>query len=104
MDHEPTLFELFQRHYASEMQLWSRFGVRELGKYAVILVGAALDARVIQNGVNRGYDLEHDSFGRIEVRSRREPLDGRSERRVELPIKKLGHFDHFVHVVFRKDY
>ena len=50
----------------------------------------ALGANILRNRVNKGFDLKHESYGRIEVRSRRYPLDERREDRVRLPKVKLA--------------
>lgn len=96
----PRMSALFRQLAAVEQQLWEHFGVKDQGQYAAQLVAQALGARKLANGVNKGYDLHHDLYGRIEVRSRRYPLDGRREDRAQVPVVKAGHFDHFVHLVF----
>ena len=99
-----TMAELFRLLSASEKELWSTHRIREAGGYATRLVAEALGAHVLTNGVNKGYDLTDASLGRIEVRSRRYPFDGRREDRVQVPTAKQGLFDHFVHVVFNETY
>ncbi len=105
MDKKPsTMHALFQRIHDYEKELWSRYGFKDQGPYAELLVAKALGARVLTNGVNQGFDLEHPRYGRIEVRSRRYPLDGRREDRTQVPSSKHGLFDHFVHIVLDQDF
>src|SRR5687768_6297220 len=99
-----TMHALFQLMHACEKELWSQHGIKDQGQYAARLVADALGARVLANGVNQGFDLEHPRYGRIEVRSRRYPLDGRREDRAQVPLSKQGLFDHFVHIVFDGDF
>ncbi|WP_162820671.1 hypothetical protein [Microvirga calopogonii] len=99
-----TMLELFQRMHECEKTLWSRYHLKDQGQYAALLVARALGACVVANGVNQGYDLEHPRYGRIEVRSRRYPLDGRREDRAQVPSSKQGLFDHFAHIVLDQDF
>src|SRR4051812_38398045 len=93
------MLALFRMMHACEKELWSLYGIKDQGQYVARLVAESLGARVVANGVNQGFDLEHDQYGRIEVRSRRLPFDGRREDRAQVPSSKYGLFDHFVHVV-----
>jgi hypothetical protein len=105
MDKTPsTMHALFQMMHACEKELWSQHGIKDQGQYAALLVARTLEARVIANGVNQGFDLEHPRYGRIEVRSRRYPLDGRREDRAQVPSSKHGLFDYFAHVVLDQDF
>jgi hypothetical protein len=100
MNNSPSnMRTIFQQMYLLEQELWSRYRIRDQGQYAARLVGEAIGARVLANGVNKGFDLEHDNYGRIEVRSRRYPLDGRREDRAQVPARKAGLFDYFAHIV-----
>jgi len=100
MSNNPSnMHAIFQQMYLLERELWSRYRVRDQGQYAARLVGDAIGAHVLANGVNKGFDLEHDKYGRIEVRSRRYPHDGRREDRAQVPARKTGLFDYFAHVV-----
>jgi hypothetical protein len=98
------IHDLFRYFHEIEKELWSRYKIKDPGSYAEHLVAKALGASLLRNSVNKGFDLKHESYGRIEVRSRRYPLDGRREDRVELPNVKSGLFDFFVHVVFDPDF
>jgi hypothetical protein len=99
-----SMRELFRYSHEIEKELWSRYKIKDQGSYAEHLVAEALGASVLANGVNKGFDLLHERYGKIEVRSRRYPLDGRREDRAHLSIKKSGLFDFFVHVAFDSDY
>lgn len=101
---KPKMLTFFQEMHNAEQQLWLQHGIRDQGAYAARLVAEALGAHVVTNGVNRGFDLEHPTLKRIEVRSRRKPFDQRNELRIELSAKKRGYFDHCAHVAFESDY
>jgi hypothetical protein len=101
---KPSILSFFRRMYATEKELWDYHHIRTQGSYVALLVAEALGAEVLSDGTTRGHDLYHPSYKRIEVRSRREPLDGRNEFRAELSEKKKGHFDHFVHVALDSNY
>jgi hypothetical protein len=108
MSEEPTpkksIFEYFKRLHSIEAELYQVHGLRKEGAYAERLVATALEAAVLKNGVTRGHDLHHPTYGRIEVRSRRRPLDSRQEFRLTVEEKKRGQFDYCVHVSFDRDY
>jgi hypothetical protein len=100
---KPSLLELFQKLHAVEQELWDHHKIRQEGAYAERLVALALGAAVNTNGVYRGSDLVHPTLMRIEVRSRRLPLDARNETRISLTLKR-GLFEHCAHVLFDSDY
>lgn len=75
-------------------------GVRNTGDYAEILVAAALNAERNVNGVTKDYDVLCPLRGRIEVRSRTLPRDGRKETRLQIPKEKVNGFDLLAGVLF----
>lgn len=79
------------------------FGIRDTGDYAELLVCAALGAERNASGVTKGFDVLCETRGRIEVRSRTLPRDGRKETRLEVPKDKIGYFDYFAGVLFASD-
>lgn len=95
-----SMHELFRYTHQIEKELWSRYGIKDQGSYAEYLVAEALGAQMLKNGVNKGFDLLHEHYGKIEVRSRRYPLDDRLEDRAQVPNSKSGLFNFFAHVVF----
>ena len=62
------MLALFQRMHCCEQELWSGFGIRDQGQYVTYLVAEALGARILANGVTKGFDLEHAQYCRIDVR------------------------------------
>lgn len=68
-----------------------------------MLVEKALCGKRHRSGVHKGSDLLADGYGRVEVRSRTLPLDGRNEDRLNLPKRKFGEFDWFAGVIFNPD-
>jgi hypothetical protein len=81
----------------------SVYGIRNEGGYAELLVEKALNGSRHKSGVEKGSDLVAPDYGRVEVRSRTLPLDGRKEARLNLPHMKRGGFDWFAGVVFNSD-
>jgi len=64
------------------------------------LVAEALDGQRVSSGVNQGFDVDAAGFGRIEVKHRQLPPDGRVEQRVELAAAKVNGFDYLAVVIF----
>lgn len=80
------------------------YGIRGPSDYAEILVAEAVRGKRMVNNANQGYDLTSPSFGRIEVKCRRLPADGRIEERVNLGDTKTGGFDHLAILIFYPDF
>jgi hypothetical protein len=78
--------------------------IRNTSDYAEVLVAEALNAQRIPNGVNQGYDLISSKYGRIEVKCRMLPTDGRIEERVDLKGSKIHGFDYLAIVIFYPDF
>ena len=88
---------------ASVRRKLSEYGIRDESGYAEMLVAEALNGKRHSSGVEKGSDLLAPEFGRVEVRSRTLPLDGRNEARLNLPAKKRDGFDWFAGIVFNSD-
>ena len=82
----------------------ARFDIRGTPDYAEVLVAEALDSERVANAVNQGYDVRSRRFGRVEVKCRVLPCDGRRDDRVDLRDAKAGGFDHLAIVIFSPDY
>ena len=78
----------------------AKYGIRDEGGYAELLVAKALCAKRNASGVQKGYDLICKKRGKIEVRCRVLPRDGRNEDRLVIPKVKVKGFDVFVGVLF----
>lgn len=94
-----TLFSEFAR----AREALERHGVRDSGGYAELLVAAALGARRNLSGVEKGFDVLCEERGKIEVRSRTLPRDGRNEDRLEIPREKVNGFAFLAGVLFNPD-
>jgi hypothetical protein len=81
----------------------AKYGIRDEGGYAELLVAKALCAKRNASGVQKGYDLLCKKRGRIEVRCRVLPRDGRNEDRLVIPKVKIKGFDVFVGVLLDSD-
>jgi hypothetical protein len=97
-----SITELMQQLVKARAQLETH-GVRDSGQYAELLVCSALNAQRNRSGVQKGFDIRCTANGRVEVRSRTLPSDGRNETRLEIPKKKVGHFDCFAGILFNSD-
>jgi len=82
----------------------SEYGIRDTPDYAEVLVAEALEGERIQSGVNQGYDVLSPRYGRVEVKCRKLPTDGRQEERVDIRNTKADGFDYLAIVVFFPDY
>jgi hypothetical protein len=81
----------------------AKYGIRDEGGYAELLVAKALCVERNTSGVQKGYDLLCKKRGRIEVRCRVLPRDGRNEDRLQIPKEKVNGFDVFAGVLFNAD-
>ena len=79
-------------------------GIRDAADYAEVLVAEAVGGEREGSGVNREFDVHAGSFGRIEIKCRQLPLDGRIEERVELNPSKEEGFDYLAIVIFFPDF
>lgn len=86
------------------LQRLSAYGIRNAADYAEILVAEAVGGQRIANLVHQGHDVVSPKHGRVEVKHRRLPPDGRIEERVELKPSKKGGFDYLAIVVFYSDF
>lgn len=80
------------------------YGIRDASDYAEVLVAEAVCGMRQASRVIKGFDVECPRYGRIEVKCRQLPLDGRMEERVEVsPAKEKG-FDYLAIVIFHPDF
>jgi hypothetical protein len=91
------------KQFSQAREQLEKFGIRDSGDYAEVLVAKALGAARNTRGVQKGCDLLCAKLGRIEVRSRTLPRDGRNETRLEVPKEKANGFDVFAGVLFAAD-
>lgn len=79
-------------------------GIRDAADYAEVLVAEALAGRRLASRVTKGHDVLAAPYGRVEVKCRQLPPDGRVEERVEVSPAKEGGFEFLAVVVFRPDF
>jgi hypothetical protein len=91
------------RNYSSLSNQLRAHGIRRISDYAEVLIAEALDGERVSSGVNKGFDVIAPGFGKIEVKYRQLPPDGRMEQRVELGRAKCDGFDYLAIVIFDCD-
>lgn len=79
-------------------------GIRSVSDYAEQIVADALAGTRDSNGVNKGFDVIAPHYGRIEVKFRQLPQDGRLEERCALSDAKEDGFDYLAIVIFHPDF
>lgn len=89
---------------AEVQSLLAEYSIHGAPGYAEVLVAEALGGHRESNGVNQGFDVMAPIYGRIEVKCRQLPLDGRREDRVDLRDTKAKGFDYLAIVIFYPDY
>jgi hypothetical protein len=104
MKQEPTSLRELMRQLAVLRERLREFRIRDACGYAEVLVAKALIGERITNGVNKGHDVITDLYGRVEVKCRQLPPDGRIEERVEIGAGKEGGFEFLAIVIFRPDF
>lgn len=82
----------------------AKFRIRGTSDYAEVLVAEAIGGERMQSGINQGFDVTSSDYGRVEVKCRRLPTDGRREERVDLRDTKTDGFDFLALVVFFPDF
>lgn len=82
----------------------SKYGIRDASDYAEVLVAEAVGGQRLENRVTKGYDVFAPNGGRIEVKCRQLPLDGRIEERVEFRDSKRDGFEYVAVVIFQSDF
>jgi hypothetical protein len=80
------------------------FGIRDAWDYAEVLVAEALGGQRLASRINKGHDVLAKRYGRIEVKSRQLPPDGRVEERVAIGAGKESGFEFLALVIFRPDF
>ena len=80
------------------------YRIHDAPDYAEVLISEALGGTRVASPANPGYDVVCKGFGRIEVKCRQLPPDGRTEERVEVPRSKESGFDFLAVVIFHHDF
>ena len=91
------------RDFQSIREALESHGIRDTGGYAELLVAKALGATRNISGVQKGFDITCQDRGKVEVRSRTLPRNGRNEDRIEIPEQKANGFDWLAGVLFGPD-
>jgi hypothetical protein len=79
--------------------LTEKHRIRSVSDYAEQVVADALGGQRETNSVNRGYDFKCQRYGRVEVKFRQLPRDGRIEERCAVSDAKECGFDHLAIVI-----
>jgi hypothetical protein len=80
------------------------FGIRDAVDYAEVLIAEVLGGKRATSRVTQGHDVIAARYGRIEVKCRQLPADGRIEERVQVSASKESGFDFLAILVFRADF
>lgn len=80
------------------------FGIRDASDYAEALIAEVVDGQRLASRITKGHDVISEGYGRIEIKCRQLPVDGRLEERVEVSAGKEGGFDHLAMVIFYPDF
>jgi hypothetical protein len=80
------------------------FAIRDAADYAEVLVAEALAGQRLPSRVTKGHDVVAETYGRVEVKCRQLPPDGRIEERVEVGAGKENGFEFLAVVIFRPDF
>jgi hypothetical protein len=80
------------------------FGIRDASDYAEVLVAEALEWQRLASRIAKGHDVVAENYGRIEIKCRQLPFDGRIEERVEVGAGKEDGFDFLAVVIFSPDF
>lgn len=81
-----------------------KHGIRNVSDYAEQIVADALGGIREANVVNQGFDVMAPHYGRVEVKFRQLPKDGRIEERCALSDAKEDGFDYLAVVIFHHDF
>ena len=100
---KPSRRELMQQLAVVRAGL-REYRIRDASDYAEVLISETLDGIRVASPANQGYDVVCERLGRIEVKSRQLPPDGRTEERVEVSESKASGFDFLAVVVFHPDF
>lgn len=103
MDDSTPRRELMQL-FAAIRELLRKFDIRSVADYAEVLVAEALAGQRTASRVNKGHDVLTKSYGRVEVKCRQLPPEGRIEERVEVGSGKENGFEFLAVVIFRPDF
>jgi hypothetical protein len=99
-----TRQELMHELHELLSELAAKHRIRSASDYAEQLVAEALHGTREKNAVTKGYDLTAPGLGRVEVKFRRLPNDGRIEERVALGSAKQDGFDYLAVVILHADF
>src|SRR5437763_17111350 len=99
----PTRHELMAALARVREQL-REFGIRDAADYAEVLVAEAISGLRGERKVTKWFDVLAPLYGKVEVKCRQLPSDGRLEERVEIGTAKEAGFEHLAVVVFHPDF
>jgi hypothetical protein len=103
-DNKSVLRAALMRQLARLRKQLREFNIRDASDYAEILVADALQGERLPSRVSKGHDVFTKTHGRVEVKCRQLPSDGRIEERVEVGASKEDGFEFLAIVIFREDF
>jgi len=92
------------RQLAALRERLREYGIRDASDYAEVLVAEALEGQRLASRVAKGHDVLAGLYGRVEVKCRQLPADGRVEERVEIGAGKEAGFEYLAVVIFQPDF
>jgi len=81
-----------------------KYGIRDASDYAEVLIAEALNGERVASRVTKGHDVISPVYGRVEVKCRQLPIDGRIEEGVEISASKEAGFDFLAILIFNADF
>ena len=93
--------QLMRKFAVLSHRLHKQHGIRDVSDYAEVLVAEAVEGKRVKSRVTKGHDVIAPQWGRIEVKCRRLPVDGRREERVQVNDSKLAGFEFLAVVIFQ---
>jgi hypothetical protein len=89
--------------YVASLEALRPYGIENLCDYAEYAFEKALDGRR-ESRNKKGHDVICTQYGRVQVKERRLPADGRVEERLHLGNVKPNSCDYVGAVIFHNDY
>jgi hypothetical protein len=88
--------------YLTALERLRPYAIESIADYAEYLFEQALGGKRVRRGV-KGHDVVVEGVGRIQVKERRLPTDGRVEERLHLRNMTCDSCDHLGSVIFNSD-
>ena len=103
MSESPLELRRLLSQYLAALEALRPFGIETLCDYAEYAFEQALGGKRVTRG-QKGHDVVCGQYGRIQVKERRLPADGRTEERLHLRNITADSCDYLGAVIFENDY